>query len=257
MAPVVSSAGPTYSQRRPKFRRQARADFEIVLHERCAVVTAVVILHFAARSHAFAGLDGLYVAAAGGAEVIVGAEPQQEIAEGLEIEPAARRAGVVAPVVLGQEEAAGARLVPAVDPGQVIGPRVVFVLGGEIVAERAEEAETAQRTEHGHLRRLIEEAVGRRHPQGGGGRSAVAVRALRGAREAHAGFVHQGLAERGGEVEAGDIIVGGERLRSSRPRNHRRARVALRRSEGAVLIDGGEIGAGGERVLRVSPDSRR
>ena len=164
-------------------------------------------------------------------------------------EPAARHAGVVASVVLGEEEAAGARPVAAVDPGEIVGPRVVFVLGRKIVARRAEQRGSCPADRARHLRRLIEEAVGRRHPERGGGRSAIAVRALRGARETHARFVHQGLAEGGREVEAGDIVVRGERLRSSLPRNHRRARVALRRAEGAVLIDGGEVDAGGERVL--------
>src|ERR1035437_7835529 len=94
---------------------------------------------------ALAGLDGLYVAAPGRAEVAVGAEPQQEIVEGLEGEFAARGARVVAPVGLGEEEPAGARLVAAVDPGDIVCPGVVLVLGGEIVA---------QRTKHAHLRRL-------------------------------------------------------------------------------------------------------
>src|ERR1019366_2101720 len=89
--------------------------------------------------------------------------------EGLEGEFAARGAGVVAPVVLGEEEAAGASLVAAVDPGEVVGPGIVLVLGGEVVAQRAEDAEAAERAEDRGLWRLIEEAVGRGHAESGSG----------------------------------------------------------------------------------------
>src|SRR5664280_2055890 len=117
---------------------KSRANLDISLEEGRAVVSAVVVLHLAAGCDALAGLDGLDVAAAGRAEVAVGAEPEEEIAEGLEGEFAARGAGVVAPVGLGEEEAAGAGLMAAVDPSEVVAPGIVLVLGGEVVAQRAE-----------------------------------------------------------------------------------------------------------------------
>src|ERR1022692_797101 len=101
------------------------------------------------------------------------------------------------------------------NPGQVVGPRVVLVLGGEIVTQGAKDAEAAEGAEHGHLRGLIEEAVGWGDTESGSGRRAIAVGALHGTRKADAGFVHQGLAEGGREVEAGHVVVPGERLRGT------------------------------------------
>ena len=128
-------------------------------------------------------------------------------------------------------------------------PRVVFILRGKIVAQRAEEPEAAQRTQYVHLGRLIEESVGRRHPQRTRSRGAIAVRALRRPRETHARFVHQRLAEGRRQIEAGHVVVRGQRLRRSLPRNHRRAGIALWRAEGAVLIDRRQVDACGQRLL--------
>src|ERR1035438_8437956 len=150
--------------------------------------------------------SGLDIAAPGRAEVAIGAETQQEVAESLEVESAARRARVVPPVGLREEEPAGTRLVAAVDPGQVVGPGIVLVLRGKVVAQRAENAETAQRTQHRDLRRLIEEAVGRGHPESCSGRSAIPVSALNRARKAHAGFIYHSFAEGRDEVQAGHVV---------------------------------------------------
>ena len=72
--------------------------------------------------------------------------------------------------------------------------RVVFVARGEIVAEIAEDAEAAERSQHGDLGRLVEEAVGRRHPERRGGRCVRSMRPLRGAGEAHPGLIRQVVA---------------------------------------------------------------
>src|ERR1017187_9902896 len=80
------------------------------------------------------------------------------------------------------------------NPGQVVGPRVVLVLGGEIVTQGAKDAEAAEGAEHGHLRGLIEEAVGWGDTKSGGRGRAVAMRALHGTGKADAGVIPRAVA---------------------------------------------------------------
>ena len=112
------------------------------------------------------------------------------------------------------------------DPGQIVGPGVVFVLRWR---NRCPSVPKRRKLPSGP-RTVIsggwsKKRIGRRHAQGRGGRRAVAAGALHRAREAHArlSFTRR-LAEDGSEVHAGHVVRAPQRLRRARARHHRRAR---------------------------------
>src|ERR1017187_8472482 len=105
---------------------------------------------------------------------------------------------------------------PSVNPRQIVGPRVVFVLVGKVVSEVTEDTKATQRSQDGSFGELIEEPVRRRHPHRRRRWGAHAVSILRGARKAHSGFARQILSQGGSETQAGDVIVGVERSEERR-----------------------------------------
>src|ERR1039457_7222488 len=226
-----------------------RVHLEVVLYEAGAIVTAVVVLKLALRSRPFIRLNALDVAASEGAEIAGCAESQQEVAEGLKEKLSPRVPQVVAPVVLGQEEGPGPGFVPSVNPGKIVGPRVVLVFVGKVVPEIANEAETPQRAQDGGFGSLIKEPVRRRHPQRCRRWSARAVSLLRGARKAHSALTREVFGERGSQTQTGDVVVGVERLGRALPGKNRRAGVALGGTECSVLVEVRQVHPAGKGVL--------
>ena len=120
--PLASEAGRDVFPANAQVERQAGIHFDVVLQEERRRSSCGSRIALARGPDAFARLNALDVAAAGGAQILGGAQAQEEIAEGLEGELAAGGArGRRASWTGSGRTAPPRRRVRAVDPGEGVG----------------------------------------------------------------------------------------------------------------------------------------